>query len=313
MDANDGSGEATAPKPSRVFISYKRGAEPDRLIASLLHEYLATHGHNVFIDIEIAPGSDWSELIASKITDSDFFVVLLSKASVLHGYVVAETVMARDREAEAGHPKILPIRLAYDDDLPLRLGGAIGHLQHFEWRDPADNDPLVVTLLEAIGQTDEEPGAKPSSLSRGDHFIVTASVWQAAGSRESLAGTTIVPVRAGQETSLAVTRAKAPGFFQLKVLDDGALEVAIWKGTQYRGVESRPRQFVSMIEGDSHSWCFARYAPDECIVLKRPDGRKDPVVVTFDPDVVRAAWMITHERGATHESFLIVMKDSMTR
>lgn len=313
MDASIGSAEARTPKPSRVFISYKRAAEPDRLIASFLHEYLAAHGHNVFIDIEIPTGSDWSELIASTITDSDFFVVLLSKASVLHGYVVAETVMARDREAEAGHPRILPIRLAYDDDLPLRLSGSIGHLQHFEWRDSSDNDALAAILLEAIGASAEEPGVKPSSLLRGEHFIVTASAWQAAGSRESLAGTAIVPVRAGQETSLAVTRAKAPGFFQVKVLDEGALEVAIWKGTHYRRVESRPRQFVTMIEGDSHSWCFAHFTPDECVALKRPDGRKDPIVVTFDRDVVRAVWMITHQRGATHESFLIVMKDSTAR
>jgi len=113
MDGSTGSADARTPKQSRVFISYKRAAEPDRLIASFLHEYLAAHGHNVFIDIEIPTGSDWSELIASTITDSDFFVVLLSKTSVLHGYVVAETVMARNREAEAGHPRIIDARTSW--------------------------------------------------------------------------------------------------------------------------------------------------------------------------------------------------------
>ncbi len=68
-----------------------------------LHESLASQGHNVFIDIEIPPGIDWSEFISSEITDSDFFVVLLSKASTsLQGYVVAETVMARESEAASG-------------------------------------------------------------------------------------------------------------------------------------------------------------------------------------------------------------------
>ena len=50
--------------------------------------------------------------------------------------------------------------------------------------------------------------------------------------------------------------------------------------------------------------------PDEPVLLKRTDGRKDPIVVTFDRDLVRAVWLITHQRGTQLESFLIVMKDA---
>src|SRR4029434_2702771 len=130
------------------------------------------------------------------------------------------------------------------------------------------------------------------------------------GAGESLGGTRIVPLRTEQETSLAVTRARGPGFFGVRVQEDGALEVAIWKKAAYRMVESRPEQFVTMLEGDYNTWCFARRSPDEALLLKRPDGRKDPIVVTFDRDLVSAVWLVTHERGTQRESFLIVAKHS---
>jgi hypothetical protein len=307
------SGESSTPEGSRIFISYKRDAEPDASLASFLYEALASQGHAVFLDVEIPAGADWAELISNEIRRSDYFVVLLSDASTApQGFVVAETIMARDSHAVSGHPKVLPVRLAYTKKLALRLSAAIGHLQHFEWRDQSDNDGLLMTLLQAIG-TSDGTDSLPSSLLRGDHVIVTGSVWQTPALRESVAGTTIVPVMAGQEARLAVTRAKGPGFFGVKVLATGALEVAIWKGAHYRSVQSEPDRFIPMLEGDSHAWCFAQYAPDAAVLLKRPDGRKDPVVVTFDRDVVRAVWLVRHRRGSDHESFLIVMGDATAK
>ena len=231
--------------------------------------------------------------------------------------MVAETEMAKDSGDLARHPRILPVRVAYTQTLPLRLRAAIGHLHHFEWRDTTDNDKLLGALSQAIG-AQEWPALRrpfPTGFPSPAQFAFARralhrhrSMWQSAGNRESVAGTTIVPVVAGQETSLSVTRATGPGFFRVKVLDSGALEVAIWSGANYRRVRSQPRKFVTMLEGDTHTWCFARYPPDQPVLLKRPDGRKDPIVVTFDEDVVRAVWMITHQRDTIHESFLIAMK-----
>ena len=232
----------------------------DKSLATFLYESLSSRGYSVFLDVEIPPGLDWQEVISAQIQTSDLFVVLLSKASTAHGYVVAETVMAKESETVRGNPKIFPVRLAYTKNLPLRMSAAIGHLQHFEWRSASDNDALLGALLLAVGKT--KGSAPPSSLLlRGDHFIVTGSMWQANGSRESLSGTTIVPVSSGQETSLAVTRAKGPGLFNVKVTEDGGLEVAIWKSANYRRVDSQPGRFITMLEGDSHGWCFAQYTP----------------------------------------------------
>jgi hypothetical protein len=312
MGPDESPAESSATEPFRVFISYKRDTEPDQSVASFLHQSLVSQGHSVFIDIEIPPGRDWEEVISSEITNCEFFVVLLTKASTVPGYVVAETVIAKDREDAVGRPKILPIRLAYDENLPLRLSGVIGHLQHFEWNDPGDNDDLLAAINRAITKA-TKPTGRRTSLLRGDHFIVTGSLWQSAGQRESLSGTTIVPVTTAQETTLAVTRANGPGLFGIRVLDTGALEVAIWKGAPYRAVRSEAGQFVRMLDGDSHSWCFVSHTPEAPLLLKRPDQRKDPVVISFDQDLVRVVWTITHERGTNRESFLIVAKDSAAR
>jgi hypothetical protein len=304
--------ESPAAEPLRIFISYKRDTEPDQSVASFLHQALLSQGFSVFIDIEIPPGGNWEEVISNEIKNCDFFVVLLTKASTPAGYVLAETIIAKGVEDAAGRPKILPLRLAYTESLPLRWSAAIGHLQHFEWTDPSDNDDMLAAITQAIARV-TKPTARRTSLLRGDHFIITGGLWQSAGQRESLVGTTIVPVTTGQETSLAVTRANGPGLFGIKVLDTGSLEVAIWKGSPYRAVRSQPGEFVRMLDGDSHAWCFATHSPAEPLLLKRQDRRKDPVVVSFDEDLVRTAWTITHERGTNRESFLIVAKDSAAR
>jgi len=310
------SDDARGRSPARIFISYKREAEPDVSVAQFLYGTLTRQGHRVFKDVEKIPaGDDYAELIAAEITQSDFFIALLTRASTRQGWVPAEVEMARDSADHSGHPRILPVRLAFTQPLPLRVKAAIGHLNHLEWRNPEDSEKLLGALLDVIDSLHPHGGdgtgavaASPSRLARGEHFIVSEHMWHAGGSREVLAGTTIVPVLPDQETSLSVTRAAGPGLFRVRVAESGALEVAIWSGAAYRRVRSQPRKFITMLEGDTHAWCFARYLPDQSIALKRPDSRPDPIVVTFDQAVVRAAWMITHQRGSLHESCLIVMK-----
>ena len=94
-----------------------------------------------------------------------------------------------------------------------------------------------------------------------------------------------------------------------------ALEVAIWKSANYRRVESQPGRFITMLEGDSHAWCFARYTPDQPVLLERRDGRKDPIVVTFDREL-RASRLAgqpstrhrSREFPDRHEGFVVSSK-----
>jgi hypothetical protein len=305
MGPNAPPGELAAPEGRRVFISYKRNVDPDASVAAFLREALGREGHSVFIDVEMVPGTDWPDAISAQIREADFFVVLLSKASLAKGsYVPAETLVAHVHHEQTGSPRIVPVRLKYTEDLPLQLAGKIGNIHDIRWRSNADDAAALSKLLEAIGPA----ATRPSALDRGDHFIVTPALWQTGALRERVEGTTIVPVTAGSETQLAVSRANRPGLFGARVLADGGLEVAIWKGSAYRPVESHPGSFVRMLEGDSHSWCFERYGPDTCVLVERGGGRRDPIVITFDRNQVQSAWRITHQRGTQHESFLIVSR-----
>ena len=85
MVAIESPRDAPAPESSRIFISYKRDAGADKSLATFLYESRSTQGHGVFIDIEIPPGLDWEEVISAEIQTSDFFLVLLSKASTAQG------------------------------------------------------------------------------------------------------------------------------------------------------------------------------------------------------------------------------------
>src|SRR5262249_49587980 len=234
--------------PTRIFISYQRDVEPGLSLAQFLYQSLSGPRCRVFKDVEGIPtGADYSELITSEIIGSDCFIVLLSKSSVAQDWVAAETLTAKSSSDQAGRPKILPVRVAYTENLPLRFMAAIGSLQHFAWRDASDDATLLSKLVEIIHQ-----GTPPTSaLVRGEHFIVSEPGGAAGGVRGSLAGPTIVPVRAGEDPSLSVTRGTGPALFRAKVQESGSLEVAIWSGADHRLVESQPGKFITMLEGDT--------------------------------------------------------------
>ena len=92
-----GPDDTPAPPAVRIFISYRRGADPDQSLAQFLYDSLTSRDHYVFKDVEGIPtGGDYADVIASEITRSDFFVVLLTKTSAQRGWVIAETEMAKD-------------------------------------------------------------------------------------------------------------------------------------------------------------------------------------------------------------------------
>ena len=65
----------------RLFISYKREAEPDSAIAHEVAEALAG-AYKVFIDSTIHGGEKWGPRIEEELSQSDIFVPLLSPVSV---------------------------------------------------------------------------------------------------------------------------------------------------------------------------------------------------------------------------------------
>jgi len=60
---------------SRIFVSYKRSAEPDDHLADYFVMHLISEGHDVFIDKQIAAGDKWPVVIQKKLEESQYFVV----------------------------------------------------------------------------------------------------------------------------------------------------------------------------------------------------------------------------------------------
>ncbi len=116
-----GTLEQKIAKRLRIFISYKRGVEPDEPIARQVYEALS-QDHKVFIDQNMLVGAHWVERIESELRRSDFLLVFLSAHSVHSEMVLGEVETAhRLARGRNGKPVILPVRLAYYDPFPYPL------------------------------------------------------------------------------------------------------------------------------------------------------------------------------------------------
>lgn len=136
-------------RPRRFFISYRRRADHDARLANLLVDELRKAGHEVFIDVDIAIGTDWSAEIARRIQWCDYLVVLLSEDSIDSEMVQGEIRLARHHRREDGSPFIFPVRVRYEGALDYELTSYIGRLQHIAWKTAADDGTVVSAVLAA--------------------------------------------------------------------------------------------------------------------------------------------------------------------
>jgi len=161
-----------AGRPRRFFISYRHGG-PDEALADRLHAALERGGHSVQRDVGLQVGDDWATALRQQIEASDFFVPLLSAASVGSEMVVTEVRAARRKSRRDGRPKILPVRVAFEDAFEYELNLYVGHLQHVRWSSEADDAAVTTALLNAVKGIDllppvEGPGsALPMTPSAG--------------------------------------------------------------------------------------------------------------------------------------------------
>ena len=137
--------------PRRIFISYKRGVEPDEPIALEVFRILSEH-HQVFIDQTMMVGTRWAERIEAEIRQSDFLISLLSAQSVHSEMVLGEIETAHHlAKKQAGKPIILPIRLAYREPFVYPLSAYLNGINWAFWETAADTPRLLQELLQAIG------------------------------------------------------------------------------------------------------------------------------------------------------------------
>ena len=89
----------------RIYISYKRGVEPDEPVALELSRHLGRE-HEVFIDRKMAVGAWWAQQIDAELKRSDFLLLLLSSQAAASEMVVGEGETAPRLQKESGRPRI---------------------------------------------------------------------------------------------------------------------------------------------------------------------------------------------------------------
>lgn len=145
---------------ARIFISYKRNAEDDETLSRMLREHLASE-HQVFVDKQLAPGAEWAKRISQELQSSDFVLVLLSRQSVSSEMVIGEVEAVR-RAFDGRKPRLVPIRVNFDEDCPYPLGAYLGPLQHVAWHGPEDTDLLLNQLAATFAGRDLDSSSRPS-------------------------------------------------------------------------------------------------------------------------------------------------------
>jgi hypothetical protein len=144
-------GTARELPPVRVFLSYKRNAEPDEPLAGQILQSLTDQGHSVFIDQKIRIGQDWAGQIESELRQADFLVVFLSDASSRSEMVKGEIEIARRQAAQTGKPKILPVRVAFTGSLPYPLNAYLDQIQYALWQGESDTEKVLADIQEVLG------------------------------------------------------------------------------------------------------------------------------------------------------------------
>lgn len=165
----------TAPSGQRVFISYKRHSQPDETVAMFLARFLNDQGRHAFIDQKLKVGMDWVDEIRHQITQADFLVVLLSPEAVRSEMVLEEVRFADQQWRETGRPRLLPIRLDFEDSLPYPLDEYLAPLQYLLWQGEGDTSNIAQRLLNAMTITGDSlrGGLElPSPPSRSDQADV---------------------------------------------------------------------------------------------------------------------------------------------
>ena len=134
---------------SRIFISYKRGVEPDEPIAQEVYQALSS-AHDVFIDQTMPVGTPWAEHIEQALRQSDFLIIFLSGQSVHSEMVLGEVETAHRLMKASGRPVILPVRLSYREPFVYPLSAYLNPINWAFWETPADTPRLLAELQRAI-------------------------------------------------------------------------------------------------------------------------------------------------------------------
>jgi serine/threonine protein kinase len=157
------STEGKTAKPGEVALLYKRNSPADEQVLRLLEEELRKVGYPVFVDRHLQVGMEWAREIERRVTNAYAVVVLLSAAAVNSEMLAHEVQIAHDSAQKTGKPRILPVRINFDDALPSPLAAILDEIQYAQWKGPQDNPFLIAEIAESL-EGSQKTGSRKVSL-----------------------------------------------------------------------------------------------------------------------------------------------------
>lgn len=143
-------------KTFRIALLYKRNAQPDEHLLKFLEDELTAQGHSIFIDRHLTIGVEWAKEIEKQVRTADAVVPLLSRASSTSEMLAYEVQIAHEAaQHQQGKPRLLPVRINFEEALPDPLGGILAPIQYFLWSGPDDDRRLLAQLSSSL--SDPEP------------------------------------------------------------------------------------------------------------------------------------------------------------
>ena len=250
---------------ARICFSYKRDVFPDETLAKEIERYLREHGHEVFIDQSMVMGIQWAERVSAALRRSDFMVCLFSAHSVASESVKEEIEIAHIAKQHAGHPTILPVRVAYREPFQYPLDVYLNHLNWACWEGPEDTPRILREILRAISGE----GALPNSEARLNEVIRPVE-------RSSDALTVPLPAAAFFETPGSM-HPKSP-FYIARLVDGSALnaiqkqgETITIKGARQMGKSSLLMRIIDAARKAGKQVAYLDFQQLDKETLEKPD------------------------------------------
>lgn len=142
---------------SNIFISY-RHVEPDKTLAQKIEAQFQAIHHDVFIDTRMLVGTHWAAEIERRLREAEFFIVLVSKDSILSDMLRREVQMAHEIcNAPNGRLVILPVRVNFLGSLPYDLGAYLNPIQYTAWNEGEDDLKVLNDLALAVEKSTALP------------------------------------------------------------------------------------------------------------------------------------------------------------
>ena len=169
------------PGAKNIFVSY-RHVEPDHSLAEHLVRGLESAGQHVFWDAHLEVGNKWAQVIDEHLHKADFLIVLISPESMRSDMVRGELKRARKYSLREENPLvILPVRVAYEGELPYDLESWLDPIQYALWESEADADGIVRQIIDAVRAAQPLPkNSRDSSSTKTAQLLADATEEQGA-------------------------------------------------------------------------------------------------------------------------------------